>query len=298
MTSKNAIKLLNKKPKVITTHSPAEDIFWKWVTLKNFAVQELKELRGDRLLSYVCDLRIEFAHLIAKRQLHSVMEGLRQQSKFSAHDERGYVNPEAAPTRFCDEGPPQLHKQLAHSEDSLHMEVELSVPIKKGRRSPRTLLSTRLLLSLILLDPQLQVEILWGHYCKTKSVGFEIALELGPGGQAAEQACKPGDLETLRQDMDALGRETRKTHGRVDRRVSAFALKELRRGLDALNHEAPTPAAPVVQRPQPRFEEWIVVPLKTPDVERWVGRHCLWKVSGACNIMSGQDRKGSNKAKD
>ncbi|POM59100.1 Hypothetical protein PHPALM_36181 [Phytophthora palmivora] len=39
--------------------------------------------------------RIEFAHLIAKRQLHSVMEGLRQQSKSSAQDERRYgsVNP-------------------------------------------------------------------------------------------------------------------------------------------------------------------------------------------------------------
>ncbi|POM71832.1 ATP-binding cassette (ABC) Superfamily [Phytophthora palmivora] len=47
-------------------------------------VQELKELRENRLLSYILDqrdLRIEFAHQIAKRQLHSVMEGLRLQSK-------------------------------------------------------------------------------------------------------------------------------------------------------------------------------------------------------------------------
>ncbi|POM67040.1 ATP-binding cassette (ABC) Superfamily [Phytophthora palmivora] len=56
-------------------------------------LEELKELREDRLLSYVLDqrdLRIAFAHLITKRQLHSVMEGLRQQSKSSAQDERGY----------------------------------------------------------------------------------------------------------------------------------------------------------------------------------------------------------------
>ncbi|POM75794.1 ATP-binding cassette (ABC) Superfamily [Phytophthora palmivora] len=36
-----------------------------WVSLKNFTVQELKELREDRLLSYVLDqrdIRIEFAH--------------------------------------------------------------------------------------------------------------------------------------------------------------------------------------------------------------------------------------------
>ncbi|POM79951.1 LOW QUALITY PROTEIN: Hypothetical protein PHPALM_2271 [Phytophthora palmivora] len=59
-------------------------------------VQELKELREDRLLSYVLDqldLRIEFSHLIAKRQLHSVTEGLRQQSKSSAQDERGDRTP-------------------------------------------------------------------------------------------------------------------------------------------------------------------------------------------------------------
>ncbi|POM77817.1 ATP-binding cassette (ABC) Superfamily [Phytophthora palmivora] len=81
-----------------TTQSQAEGLFWRWVSLKNVTVQKLKELREDRLLSYVLDqrdLRIEFAHLIAKQQLHSVMEGLRQQSKSSAHDERGYgsVNP-------------------------------------------------------------------------------------------------------------------------------------------------------------------------------------------------------------
>ncbi|POM78266.1 ATP-binding cassette (ABC) Superfamily [Phytophthora palmivora] len=68
------------QPENTTTQTQAEDLFWRWVSLKNFTVQELKELREDRLLSYVLDqrdLRIEFAHLVAKRQLHSVMEGLR-----------------------------------------------------------------------------------------------------------------------------------------------------------------------------------------------------------------------------
>ncbi|POM77955.1 Hypothetical protein PHPALM_4584 [Phytophthora palmivora] len=81
------------QPENTTTQTQAEDLFWRWVSLKNFTVQELKELREDRLLSYVLDqrdLRIEFARLIAKRQLHYVMEGLRQQSKFGAQDERGY----------------------------------------------------------------------------------------------------------------------------------------------------------------------------------------------------------------
>ncbi|POM61649.1 hypothetical protein PHPALM_29307 [Phytophthora palmivora] len=79
------------QPKNTTTPSQAEDLLWRWASLKNFTLQELKELREDRLLSYGLDQRdhrIEFAHLIAKRQLHSVMEGLSQQSKPSAHDER------------------------------------------------------------------------------------------------------------------------------------------------------------------------------------------------------------------
>ncbi|POM59666.1 ATP-binding cassette (ABC) Superfamily [Phytophthora palmivora] len=83
------------QPENTTTQTQAEDLFWRWDSLKNFTVQELKEHREDRLLSYVLDqrdLRIEF---VAKLQLHSVMEGLRQQSKSSAQDERGYgsVNP-------------------------------------------------------------------------------------------------------------------------------------------------------------------------------------------------------------
>ncbi|POM62680.1 hypothetical protein PHPALM_28120 [Phytophthora palmivora] len=78
------------QPENTTTQSQAEDLFWRWVSLKNFT---LKELREDRLLSYVLDQRdllIEFAHLIAKRQLHSAVERLRQQSKSSAQDERRY----------------------------------------------------------------------------------------------------------------------------------------------------------------------------------------------------------------
>ncbi|POM63270.1 ATP-binding cassette (ABC) Superfamily, partial [Phytophthora palmivora] len=55
------------QPENTTTQTQAEDLFWRWVSLKNFTVQELQELREGRLLSYVLDqrdLRIEFAHLI------------------------------------------------------------------------------------------------------------------------------------------------------------------------------------------------------------------------------------------
>ncbi|POM76764.1 ATP-binding cassette (ABC) Superfamily [Phytophthora palmivora] len=50
------------QPENTTTQTQAEDLFWRWVSLKNFAIQELKELRQDCLLSYVLDqreLRIE-----------------------------------------------------------------------------------------------------------------------------------------------------------------------------------------------------------------------------------------------
>ncbi|POM78357.1 LOW QUALITY PROTEIN: ATP-binding cassette (ABC) Superfamily [Phytophthora palmivora] len=80
------------QPENTTTQTQAEGLFWRWVF---FTVQELKELREDRLLSYVLDQRDLLCHLIAKRQLHSVIEGLRQQSKSSAQGECGYgsVNP-------------------------------------------------------------------------------------------------------------------------------------------------------------------------------------------------------------
>ncbi|POM68990.1 ATP-binding cassette (ABC) Superfamily [Phytophthora palmivora] len=265
-------------PEDTTTQSQAEDLYWRWVSLKIFTVQELKKFREDRLMSYVLDqrdLRIEFAHLVAKRQLHSVMEGLRQQSKSSAQDERGYgsVNPgtvhrkaakkprttyapavdpksqqpsgsqpgaglpaptssvtrgnpatsqaagasqsAAAPGRPAPHGSGVLRSHQGGQEEPSHT-FEYEAPSQPHPSGPSNFGS---------------------GLCGTKSVDFEIVHVLGPGGQAAVQAGKPGPLDLLRQGVDALGRETRELHGRVDCRASASALKELRRGLDALNHE-------------------------------------------------------------
>ncbi|POM65943.1 LOW QUALITY PROTEIN: Hypothetical protein PHPALM_18273 [Phytophthora palmivora] len=162
-------------------------------------------------------------------------------------------------------------------------------------------------------------------------------LGLVPGGQTAAQTGKPGALEVLRQDVDALGRATRELYGRVDRRVPPSTLKELRRGLDALSHEvhdrmpsyAPqgysyhsaygygayassshsVPSYPSYDtcssgcpedsasfrgvltlaflRPRRRTQR-IVIPLKTPHVER--------RVNGVIRAMPDQDRKGSDEA--
>ncbi|POM69645.1 ABC Superfamily [Phytophthora palmivora] len=188
-------------PENTTTQSQAEDLFWRWVPLKNFTVQELKELREDRLLSYVLDqrdLRIEFAHLIANQQLHSVMEGLRQQSMSSAQAKRGYgsVNPGTvhrkaakkprttyAPAvdpkfqqpsgwssgshKFCDEGGARRSDQGGQEELSHAFEYEA-------------------------FDDEVR-------QLRDRVYAIEIALGLGPGGQAAAQAGKPGTLEVLRQ---------------------------------------------------------------------------------------------------
>ncbi|POM75860.1 ATP-binding cassette (ABC) Superfamily [Phytophthora palmivora] len=294
-------------------------------------VQELKELREDRLLSYVLDqrdLRIEFAHLSAKRQLHSVMEGLRRQSKSSAQDERGNgsVNPGTvyrkaakkprtsyapavadpksqqpsgsqpgaglpAPTSSVTRGNtatsqaagasqsaaapgrPAPHDSGARRSDQggqkvLSHALEYVAPSQPYPSGPLT--SGRDSVGSLLSDEVRQL--------RDRGYAIEIALGLGPGGQAAAQAGNPGALEVLRQDLDALGRETRKLHGRDDRRVPASALKELRRGLETLSHAVHvlTRVLPtlyrhtirmtlvgtslcishtVVQRVQPRFEE-------------------------------------------
>ncbi|POM73333.1 ATP-binding cassette (ABC) Superfamily [Phytophthora palmivora] len=228
------------------TTTQAEDLFWRWVSLKNLTVQELKELREDRLLSYVLDerdLRIEFAHLIAK---WPVMEGLRQQSKSSAQDERGYgsVNPGTvhrkaakkprttyapavvdpksqqpsgcqpgaglpAPTSSVTRGNP-VTSQAAGASQSAAVPEELSHafeyeapsqpypsgPSSSGRDSVGSLLSDEV------------------RQLRDRVYAIEIALGLGPGGQADSQAGKPGALEVLRQDLDAPGRETHELHGR------------------------------------------------------------------------------------
>ncbi|POM65211.1 ATP-binding cassette (ABC) Superfamily, partial [Phytophthora palmivora] len=279
---------LRKKPETVpentTTQSQADGLFWRWVSLKHFTVQELKELLEDRLLSYVLDqrdLRIEFTHLIAKRQLHFVMEGLRQPSKSSAHDEREYgsVNPGTvhrkaakllglftprfqqpsgsqpgaglpSPTSSVTRGNPATSQAAGASQSTAALgrpaphgsgarrsdqggqeEISHSFEYEAPFQTYPSGLSTsgRDSVGFLLSDEVRKL--------RDRVYAIEIALGLGPGGQAASQAGKPGTLEVLHQDLDALGRETHELHGRVDRRAPADALKELRRGLDVLSHE-------------------------------------------------------------
>ncbi|POM68662.1 LOW QUALITY PROTEIN: Hypothetical protein PHPALM_15151, partial [Phytophthora palmivora] len=245
--------------------------------------QELKELREDRLLSYVLDqrdLRIGFAHLVAKRQLHSVMEGLRQQSKSSAQDDCGYGPPTQGPytaakkprTTYAPAVDPKsqqpsgsqpgaglpaptisvtrdilatsqaagasrsaaaLGRPAPHGSEALRSD-------QGGGRSPQTRLSTRLLphpsgpstsgrdsVGSLLSDEVRQL--------RDRVYAIEIALRIGPGGQAAAQAGKTGAMSFVRTWILSVVRLESSTG--VDRRVPASALKELRRGLDALSRD-------------------------------------------------------------
>ncbi|POM66628.1 Hypothetical protein PHPALM_17487, partial [Phytophthora palmivora] len=277
------------------------------------------------------------------------MEGLRQQSKSGAQDERGYgsINPGTVHRKAVRKPrtsyAPAVADPISQQPSGSQPGAGLPAPTSSVTRgNPAASLAAGASQSAAPLERPAPHgsgacrSDQGGHdevrQLRDRVYAIEIALGLGPGGQA-----KPGALEVLRRDLNALGRETHELHGRVDRRVPASAMKELRRGLDALRHEvhgrmpsyepqgysyhsaygystypssshsvpsypsydsrgyqpvyqsqASTPTAPVVQRTQPRFEERIVIPLKTPRVER--------RVNGVCRAMSGEDREGSDEA--
>ncbi|KAG6616291.1 ATP-binding cassette (ABC) Superfamily [Phytophthora cinnamomi] len=80
------------KPSEAMTWIEVEDLFWRYVSRKGYSDQEYKELREDRLLSSILDqrdLRVEFAHLVSKRNLYPMMEKLKQQTQAKAREERG-----------------------------------------------------------------------------------------------------------------------------------------------------------------------------------------------------------------
>ncbi|EGZ07979.1 hypothetical protein PHYSODRAFT_339856 [Phytophthora sojae] len=80
------------KPNDNMIWSEVENLFWRYVQRKGYSDQEFKELREDRTLSAILDvreLRIEFAQLVSKRKLHSKMDELKQEARAKAREERG-----------------------------------------------------------------------------------------------------------------------------------------------------------------------------------------------------------------
>ncbi|GMF31945.1 unnamed protein product [Phytophthora fragariaefolia] len=66
---------------------------------------------------------------------------------------------------------------------------------------------------------------------------IEIALGLGPGGQAATQSGKQGALEDLRAEVQRLRHEIRDLHDRVDRRAAVGEVSILRQEIYHLRSE-------------------------------------------------------------
>ncbi|POM60609.1 hypothetical protein PHPALM_30512 [Phytophthora palmivora] len=167
------------------------------------------------------------------------MEGLRQQSKSSAQDERGYGSVNPPRTTYA---PALVSDPRSQQPSGSQSGARLHAPTGSVTRgNPATSLAagaSQSTAALGRLDPHGSGDLRSDQGDReepsyTFDIAIEIALGLEPGGQAGMK----GALEILRQDVNALDRETRELHGRVVRRVSASALKELRRGLDALSHE-------------------------------------------------------------
>ncbi|OWY99966.1 ABC transporter, partial [Phytophthora megakarya] len=78
------------QPEHTSTVPEAEALFWKWIFLKGYSAQKFPE---EKTLSNILDqrdLRIQFAHLISKRQLSKEIARPKRNIGSSAHDERGY----------------------------------------------------------------------------------------------------------------------------------------------------------------------------------------------------------------
>ncbi|POM60439.1 hypothetical protein PHPALM_30710 [Phytophthora palmivora] len=190
----------------------------------------VKDLQAEAQLEFILiqqDLRVQFAHLVVKRQLVTEMEMLRSSTQPSSHGERGAQQPSGSlpgaglpapinsvkwdiPTTSLAAGAPRSASALGQ-------------PAPHGSGARRS-------------DQGGQEELL--HCIKPAIEYMRLRLHYGLGGLAAAQFGKPTALDVLRQDVDALGHETRELHGRVNRRVPASAFKGLRRSLDALAYEA------------------------------------------------------------
>ncbi|POM77785.1 ATP-binding cassette (ABC) Superfamily [Phytophthora palmivora] len=211
-----------------------EALFWSWVSCKGCPVKEQQTEAQLEFILIQRDLRVQFAHLVTKRQLVTEMESALSRSSGSREFWTRCIPATSlaagASRSAAALGRHAPHESGAHRADqegqtktSLVFEYEArsqSLPPGLPPSGPGPAGSF------------LQDEV---RQLLDRIYAIEIALDIGLGCQAAAQSGKP---TALRQIMDALGHEARELHGRVDRRVPASALKELRRSLDALAYEA------------------------------------------------------------
>ncbi|POM66511.1 LOW QUALITY PROTEIN: ATP-binding cassette (ABC) Superfamily [Phytophthora palmivora] len=262
-----------------------EALFWGWVPHKGCPVKERQVEAQLEFILIQRDLRVQFAHLVVKRQLVTEMEVLRSSTQPPSQRKRGYdvlrqpypvqlLKSSAQLTRLL----PLIPERNSHQEgylkpafrlpsvlggipttslaaDSPRSAAALGQPDPHGSGVPRSDQGGQEEHSHAIeyeaptqpypsglphsgpgpAESFLQDEV---HQPSDRIYAIEIAFDIGLGGLAAAPFGKPTALDVLRQDVDALGRETRELHGWVNHRVPASALKELRQSLDALVYEA------------------------------------------------------------
>ncbi|POM77683.1 LOW QUALITY PROTEIN: Hypothetical protein PHPALM_4897 [Phytophthora palmivora] len=144
-----------------------------------------------------------------------------------------YLEPVSGSYVFCDvglafPGAPPI------SDGTLHVKVKLDIPIKKSRRSRHLEFDYEARSPSLPsgLPPSVLDDL---RQLRDRIHAFEIALTLSLA--AATQPGKPTGLDVLRQDVNALDLEVQELHKRIDGRVPASALKELRWSHDAPAYE-------------------------------------------------------------
>ncbi|KAE8976774.1 hypothetical protein PR002_g25213 [Phytophthora rubi] len=231
------------KPNENMTWGEVEDLFWRCVQRKGYSDQAYKELREDRTLSAILDmreLRIEFVQLVSKRKLRPKMDELNQEARAKAREERERVCLEllnGLPRAIQHRVTPPLHEQLAPTmepplpDDSFHVVVDLPITIKEGWRWPRTTMATSQRQRSRMLGPRAR----WWLCSKRRFVFSGTActssrshLALALAARLPLVAGQPGAVERLRVDVASLFRETRDLHGRVDRRADLSSYDSLR----------------------------------------------------------------------
>ncbi|EGZ30593.1 hypothetical protein PHYSODRAFT_323954 [Phytophthora sojae] len=219
---------LRKKPEDKGGLHPVWGFHWvkpndnmTWSVRKGYSDQEFKELREDRTLSAILDvreLRIEFAQLVSKRKLHSKMDELKQEARAKAREERGRgATTSATVPRLLNGLPrvirlrvtPPLHEQLALAmepplpDDSFHVVVDLPITIKEASHGhgyePEATQPYAGASSQVVALQQEEIRLLRDHVYV-----LEIALGVGLGGEAAARAGQPGAVERLREDVASL----------------------------------------------------------------------------------------------
>ncbi|POM59997.1 ATP-binding cassette (ABC) Superfamily [Phytophthora palmivora] len=215
----------------------------------------VKEPQAEAQLEFILiqqDLRVQFAHIVVKRQLVTEMEVLRTAKKQCTNYEAATSDPKAQQPSGSLPGaglPAPINSvkwdipTTSLAAGAPRSAAALGQPAPHGSGARRSDQGGQEELSHVFEYEAHSQPLPSGlpHSGPGPAESFlqdEIALDIGLGGLAAAQFGKPTALDVLRQDVEALGHETRELHGRVNRRVPASALKGLRRSLDALAYEA------------------------------------------------------------